>query len=125
MAYLVLLGDGQSTIRFMLEKKRISIGRALDNDIYLDDLSVSHEHAIIEVDKRVGSELVYRLLDNNSTNGTYVNNEKIEQATLKHNDLLLIGLSSLKFVDEQLAALEQTQQIKKSWFPGVYYLNDR
>ncbi len=126
MAYLVLMTEGQAGARFSLETPSLSIGRSPKCDIYLEDPSVSFEHANLVVNKaQQGDSTEFSIKDSNSTNGTYVNNEKVEQAVLQHNDSIVIGLSTFKFVDEAQSALEATQQIKKSWIPGVFYLKDK
>ncbi|MCO7224829.1 FHA domain-containing protein [Pleionea sp. CnH1-48] len=135
MAYLVLMEDSQSCSRFALKDDCLTIGRSPGSDIFLDDPSVSHHHAQLHIEceeeyeqeehQQSDLDCRYRVVDQGSTNGTYVNNKKIDEAELKHNDLLVIGLNNFRFVDEEKSALEKTQQIKKSWLPGVFYLKDK
>src|SRR4030065_474113 len=68
------------------EKKHISIGRTPDNDIVLDNRGVSRKHAQIEFNNN--SALI---IDNESLNGTFVNNRKISEEVLKDNDTINIG----------------------------------
>lgn len=70
----------------------LSIGRKPSNDIVIDNLAVSGVHARIE---SVAGTYVIRDMD--STNGTYVNREKVEQYNLRHNDVILIGKHELIF----------------------------
>jgi len=72
--------------------KRLTIGRNSDNDIVIDSLSVSGCHARIE---SVAANFVVRDLE--STNGTFVNNERIELHALQHGDVIIIGKHELVF----------------------------
>ncbi len=64
----------------------VSIGRAPDNDIQIDNLAVSSHHARVFAEE---SRLV--LEDLNSLNGTFVNNQKVQRVNLKQGDQILIG----------------------------------
>jgi len=126
MAYLVLVSDGHHGTRFSLDKPDLSIGRSPECDIYLEDPSVSFQHAVLQIksdDQSCNDE--FWLNDANSPNGTFVNNRKVESIVLQHNDNIVIGLSNFKCVYEGASALESTQQIKRSWIPGVFYLKDK
>lgn len=123
MAYLVLMTEGQNGPRFSLDKMSLSIGRSPECDIHLDDPSVSFEHAELMLADHNTDEVWIN--DVNSTNGTFVNNRKVNKAMLKNNDNINIGLSNFRFHNDDDAVLEHTQQIKKSWIPGVFYLKDR
>jgi ABC-type multidrug transport system ATPase subunit/pSer/pThr/pTyr-binding forkhead associated (FHA) protein len=65
---------------------RLSIGRALSNDIVVGDLMASREHAELLVG-RGGTEIV----DLNSANGTFVNGHRVARALLNRGDLVAIG----------------------------------
>jgi pSer/pThr/pTyr-binding forkhead associated (FHA) protein len=69
-----------------------NIGRKKENDIVIDNLAVSGFHAQID---SVSNTFVLRDLE--STNGTFVNDEKITMHNLKHNDSILIGKHKLIF----------------------------
>ncbi len=73
----------------------ITIGRLPDNTVHIDNLAVSGHHARIvwETDH-------FALEDNNSLNGTFVNNRRISRVPLKHGDVILIGKHTLSFSDE-------------------------
>lgn len=123
MARLLQLLDGIATAQFELDKPEIRIGRSPENDIYIDDASVSGAHCVIE---RVAPDTghgpaEFHVRDLGSTNGTYVNIDRIERQRLVHDDMLRVGLKSFKFVDEHSAEYVKTAKIKKSWIPGVYY----
>ncbi|BBB33018.1 hypothetical protein TTHT_1514 [Thermotomaculum hydrothermale] len=75
-----------------IDKPYISIGRSKDNDIVIDDLSVSRRHAILERDE-TGK---FFLTDLNSSNGTFVNNVRISEKTpITTNDHILLGKTTL------------------------------
>ena len=63
--------------------------------------------------------------DKGSTNGTFVNEIKIERQQLHHNDNIRVGWNNFIFIDENEQDLEKTTEIKKSWIPGVYYTKDK
>ena len=65
---------------------KYSIGRTSDNNIILDDITVSRNHAFLSVNKNE-----VRILDNNSTNGIYVNNQIENDYILKSGDKIQIG----------------------------------
>lgn len=72
--------------RFSLVGDQVTVGRVPDNQIQLDDVTVSRQHAVFV---RKGDEWLVR--DLGSLNGTYVNNERVEEAIVRHGDDLQIG----------------------------------
>ena len=118
MARLVQLVDGVAASKFMLDKDIVSIGRGPDNDVEINDLSVSVKHAVVERSMD-GDSVVYHVRDLQSTNGTFVNEEPVTRRQLHSRDVIRIGWSYFEFVDEQ-AALERTAKIRKTWIPGVF-----
>jgi ABC-type multidrug transport system ATPase subunit/pSer/pThr/pTyr-binding forkhead associated (FHA) protein len=76
---------------------RTRIGRAPDNNIVLDDLLVSRYHADLIRD---GAE--FRVVDLGTRNGTYVNGRQVEQAVVRHGDLLSFGHHQMVFDGGQL-----------------------
>ena len=90
--FLVVMTSKDLARRFSLDKADIIIGRALDVDIVLDDARASRRHARI-----VRNETSATLEDLSSTNGTYVNNQKIDNWSLLDGDLITIGNTLLKF----------------------------
>lgn len=97
MAKLILSLDGVVIRDVKLDKPRVSIGRKPHNDVVIDNLAISGEHALVTVN---GDEIVVE--DLGSTNGTLVNGQAIKQHRLQDNDLLEIGKYKLKFVEERL-----------------------
>jgi type III secretion system (T3SS) inner membrane Yop/YscD-like protein/zinc ribbon protein len=78
---------------FRLEKEHTSVGRHPDSEIFLDDITVSRRHVVL--DRKVNG---YLLRDVGSLNGTYVNRERVDEAMLRHGDELQIGRYRLSFV---------------------------
>ena len=72
------------------ENPEITIGRSPNTEIPIDNLAVSNEHA-----RLIKQKDHYTIEDLNSTNGTYLNDEKITKATLKHNDVITVGKHNL------------------------------
>jgi pSer/pThr/pTyr-binding forkhead associated (FHA) protein len=123
MARIVQLLDGIATAQFEIEKPEFHIGRSPQSDVYIDDASVSTRHCLIETVASEGGKgpTEYYLRDLGSTNGTYVNIDRIERQQLTHEDVIRVGLKTFKFIDENSAEYVKTAKIKKSWIPGVYY----
>jgi len=82
--------------KFLLNKDKITIGRNLGSDIFLDDITVSRGHAEIDFDLKGAI-----LKDLGSLNGTYVNNKLVEKAKLKNKDEIQIGRFKLVFLNKQ------------------------
>jgi hypothetical protein len=78
---------------FRLEAPTTTVGRHPKSDIFLDDITVSRRHAVID---RVGGGFTVR--DAGSLNGTYVNRERVDEASLHTGDELQIGRFRLSFV---------------------------
>ncbi|MCX6831442.1 MAG: FHA domain-containing protein, partial [candidate division Zixibacteria bacterium] len=78
--------------RVVTEKEHISIGRTTENDIVLDNRGVSRKHAQIEF-----SDQGAVLIDNDSLNGTFVNQRKVTEQPLHDNDVITIGKYDLVF----------------------------
>jgi pSer/pThr/pTyr-binding forkhead associated (FHA) protein len=124
MAILVQLIEGTPFNKYEITEEGITIGRSINNDIYLDDPSVSQRHVKIERKELTDGAFIYFIHDLKSTNCTFVNNIKVESQPLSDQDLIVIGASNFKFVDEINENLAQTKAFKKSWIPGVYFLED-
>lgn len=81
--------------QYHLSPKKMLIGRADRSDIFIDDASVSREHACIE--RRDGR---FILEDLKSTNGTSINGESVDVRVLNHGDKIRIGNTVLQFIVE-------------------------
>jgi len=92
-ALVVRSGGGRAGEHFIPQGDRTTIGRSPDNDIFLDDVTVSRKHAVV---LQSGGEL--RIEDLGSLNGTFVNRRRIESAQLEDDDELQIGKYRLTFL---------------------------
>ena len=90
---MVLISTGSNKGARFLITDNASIGRSSSSSIFLDDVTVSRKHAIVEK-----SEQGFLIRDAGSLNGTYVNSVSITQEVLKHGDELQIGKFHLLFV---------------------------
>jgi pSer/pThr/pTyr-binding forkhead associated (FHA) protein len=79
--------------RFLIAQDRVSIGRSPESEIFLDDVTVSRTHAVIE---RKGS--IFSLTDLGSLNGTYINNQSLKSTPLICGDEIQIGKFHLIFI---------------------------
>jgi hypothetical protein len=91
---VIRLGGGRSGDHFSVGPDRTTIGRAPDSDVFLDDVTVSREHAVLE---RQPDGIHVR--DMSSLNGTYVNRRRVDEARLDDGDELQIGKYRLTFID--------------------------
>lgn len=98
MAKLILSMDGLVLKEISLGKERTTIGRRSHNDIQIDNLAISGEHAAV-----VSILDDSFLEDLNSTNGTLVNGQPIKKHFLKNNDVIELGKYKLKYIVEQAA----------------------
>lgn len=99
MPKMIVSIDGVVIKEFQLTKDRTTLGRRPYNDIVIDNLAVSGEHAALQM---VGGE-VY-LEDLNSTNGSYVNGKSIKKQLLQNNDTVEVGKYKIRFVNETATA---------------------
>jgi pSer/pThr/pTyr-binding forkhead associated (FHA) protein len=99
MAKLILSMDGLVLKEIPLTKERTTIGRKPHNDIQIDNLAVSGEHAVIVTILNDSF-----LEDLGSTNGTVVNGSPIKKHFLQNNDVIELGKYKLKFVGEAAPA---------------------
>lgn len=95
MAKLIFLLDGNVIKEYAIDKERMTIGRRASNDIHIDNLAISGEHAVI-----VTADNETYLEDLNSTNGTLVNTKQVKKHTLKHGDAIGLGKYQLKYVKD-------------------------
>lgn len=93
MAKLILSMDGLVLKEIALNKERLTIGRKPQNDIQIDNLAISGEHAVV-----VNILNDSFLEDLNSTNGTLVNGQPIKKHFLRNNDVVELGKYKLKYM---------------------------
>jgi hypothetical protein len=92
-ALVIRAGGGRAGESFPLEGDRMTVGRRPDSDVFLDDVTVSRDHAVI-----VHRASDYYLDDCGSLNGTYVNRKRIESHRLADGDELQVGKYKLAFL---------------------------
>jgi pSer/pThr/pTyr-binding forkhead associated (FHA) protein len=103
MAKLILSMDNLVLKEISLDKERTTIGRKAHNDIQIDNLAISGEHAVIVTILNDSF-----LEDLNSTNGTFVNGQRAQKHFLQNNDVIELGKYRLKYVKEAAQAGSQT-----------------
>lgn len=91
-AYLLVETDGAPAVRFDLGSPLISIGRASDNDVIVDDALVSRHHCQLKLQHGA-----YSLADLGSRNGSYVNGQPVSEIALGPGDQIRIGATRLEF----------------------------
>ncbi|MBG9388895.1 FHA domain-containing protein [Caenimonas aquaedulcis] len=115
MPKMIVSIDGVVIKEVQLTKDRTSLGRRPYNDIVIDNLAVSGEHAVLQMS---GNE-VY-LEDLNSTNGTYVNGKAVKKQLLQNNDTVEIGKYKIKYINEVAGpTFEKTMIIKAGMVPPM------
>lgn len=82
--------------RFLIDQSEVAIGRSVESPIFLDDVTVSRKHALIE---RKGGHFTLR--DLGSLNGTYLNNQSVSTADLTSGDEIQIGKFHMLFVSSK------------------------
>lgn len=96
--------------RFVLDRRRLRVGRGPDNDIVLEGDSVSRRHAYFERSRGDG----WTVVDDHSTNGTYVNEQQIEgRHDLTNNDRIKIGPTIMKYLSGADAEAKYHEEIYK------------
>lgn len=135
MAKIIVSLDDNLIKVVPLNKDRMTLGRRPYNDIVVDNLAVSGEHAALQV---IGKD--YFIEDLNSTNGTFINEQKVKRQILKNGDTIEIGKYSIKYVldgvnsqtstsasdfesfnhDEELTAEEKKPLFEQTKFAEAY-----
>jgi pSer/pThr/pTyr-binding forkhead associated (FHA) protein len=110
MRKLVVSLDGVVIKEVPITKDKTTLGRRPYNDIVIDNLAVSGEHAHLQL---VGNDVFIE--DLNSTNGTYLNGKAIRKQLLANNDTVEIGKYKIKFVTEISNDFERTMIMR----PGM------
>jgi len=121
MAVIIQTVDGVIVNRFDIDKAGLSFGRAAGHQVQIDDTAVSTNHAEIVIEEDGQGRETYVIRDVGSTNGTFLNEQKVERQPLRHKDIIRIGWNNFVFIDENERDFEKTDKITKSWIPGVYY----
>jgi pSer/pThr/pTyr-binding forkhead associated (FHA) protein len=107
MGKLVVSLDGVVIKEVQLAKDKTTLGRRPYNDIVIDNLAVSGEHAVLQM---VGTDVFIE--DQNSTNGTYINGRAVKKQLLQHNDTVEIGKYKIKYLLDDGNDYEKTMVLK-------------
>jgi FHA domain len=107
MGKLVVSLDGVVIKEVQITKDKTTLGRRPYNDIVIDNLAVSGEHAVLQM---VGADVFIE--DLNSTNGTYINGKAVKKQLLTHNDTVEIGKYKIKYLVEDGNDYEKTMIMK-------------
>lgn len=113
MAKLVHTHKGTVVREYPLADGPLRIGRNLENEIQVDDDTVSGDHAELAVKPSQyfeGYQDIW-VRDLGSTNGTIVNGKRVERCLLKHDDVVEVGTHCFQFVDEQAVGRPRTTRI--------------
>src|SRR3954465_2311245 len=115
MPKMIVSIDGVVIKEVQLPKDRTTLGRRPYNDIVIDNLAVSGEHAVLQLtDDEVFLE------DLNSTNGTYVNGKAVKKQLLQNNDTVEIGKYKIKYINEAAGpTFEKTMILKAGAVPPM------
>ncbi|MEO3715559.1 MULTISPECIES: FHA domain-containing protein [Roseateles] len=107
MGKLVVSLDGVVIKEVQITKDKTTLGRRPYNDIVIDNLAVSGEHAVLQM---VGADVFIE--DLNSTNGTYINGKAIKKQLLANNDVVEVGKYKIRYLVEENADYEKTMILK-------------
>ena len=107
MGKLVVSLDGVVIKEVQITKDKTTLGRRPYNDIVIDNLAVSGEHAVLQM---VGADVFIE--DLNSTNGTYINGKAVKKQLLAHNDTVEIGKYKIKYLVDDGNEYEKTMIMK-------------
>lgn len=111
MAKLIITLDGSMVKEHTLNKERTTIGRKPNNDLQLDDATVSGHHAVILLLQNAYVE------DLGSTNGTLLNGKPVTKRMLKHADVIRVGQHEFKFIEERAQNFDSTVIISRPVIP--------
>ena len=115
MPRMIVSIDGVVVKEVDINKEKTTLGRRPYNDIVIDNLAVSGEHAVIHMtDDGVEIE------DLGSTNGTYVNTKAVKRQELRSGDTVEVGKYKIRFLDEKEGQnFEKTMIFKPGMIPGL------
>lgn len=104
---LILTLDGEIVKEYILDQNNISIGRKHENDIQLNDLTVSGRHALIS-----NYNGTISVEDLGSTNGTLVNGNHVAKSSLNHGDVIQIGHHMFTYMTDASQEYEPTMFVR-------------
>ena len=109
MARLVLLSEGLTGRTFDLKSAKTTVGRVPDNDFQIGEGSVSSHHAEILLQ---GKDVLIKDLD--STNGTFINGERITDGVLKPGQILRLGMIEMRLEAGDVAPTSTKKVLDKT-----------
>lgn len=115
MGKLVVSLDGVVIKEVQITKDKTTLGRRPYNDIVIDNLAVSGEHAVLQM---VGADVFIE--DLNSTNGTYINGKAIKKQLLTHNDTVEVGKYKIKYLVDDGQDYEKTMIMRPGTTPPAF-----
>lgn len=115
MGKLVVSLDGVIIKEVQLTKEKTTLGRRPYNDIVIDNLAVSGEHALLLL---VGADVFIE--DLGSTNGTYINGKSVKRQLLVESDTVEVGKYKIKYLLEGPPDFERTMIMRASSQPAAY-----
>jgi len=116
MGKLVVSLDGVVIREVQITKDKTTLGRRPYNDIVIDNLAVSGEHAVLQMN---GADVFIE--DLNSTNGTYINGKAAKKQLLNHNDTVEIGKYKIKYLLEDGFDYEKTMILPSGSDPAQHH----
>jgi pSer/pThr/pTyr-binding forkhead associated (FHA) protein len=111
MGKLVVSLDNVVIKEFQITKERTTLGRRPYNDIVIDNLAVSGEHAVL-----TAAQSDVFIEDLNSTNGTYINGKAVKKQLLSNNDVVEVGKYRIKYLADDGEDYEKTMILR----PGAF-----
>jgi pSer/pThr/pTyr-binding forkhead associated (FHA) protein len=114
MGKLVVSLDNVVIKEVPITKDRTTLGRRPYNDIVIDNLAVSGEHAVMLA---VGNDVFIE--DLNSTNGTYINGKAVKKQLMQHNDTVEIGKYRIKYLIDEVPDYEKTMVLRPGTQPTL------
>jgi adenylate cyclase len=114
--YKLVFKDGEKILSHPVEESEVSMGRASDNEIVINDFGVSRHHAKVVVDNGI-----CYIVDLNSRNGTRVNNVLVTRGTLKDGDEINLGKYPIRFnktTDDKVQIEEEKEE--NLFNPGTF-----
>ncbi len=113
MPKMIVSIDGVVIKEVQLTKDRTTLGRRPYNDVVIDNLAISGEHAVFQM---TGNDVFIE--DLNSTNGTYVNGKAAKKQQLANGDTVEVGKYKIKFVSEVASdGFEKTMMVRPGMVP--------
>ena len=116
MATISVTLEGAILQEVPLNKAKITIGRRPTNDVVLNHLAISGEHAVITA-HRDGAKVEFTIEDCRSTNGMHFGGKKVPKHVFKNGDMVVLARYQLKFKDDNNAQQDQLTTIPKPAAP--------